>query len=115
VHEQDNEKIGERNGQLVAIVHEDGVNTYDRFSDYQVAAADSYWTDTREYWAGVRGMWDAAIARRRGVWVEEEADNGAVTGPALMGLADRIHNDEIQTQPALAEAQTAISTATSAA
>jgi hypothetical protein len=115
VHEQDNEKLGERNGQLVAIVHEDGVNTYEHFTEYQVAAADSYWADTRDYWAGVRGMWDSAIARRRGVWVEEEAQNGAVTGPALMGLADRIHNDEIQTQPALAEAQTAITTATSAA
>ncbi|QGZ95392.1 DUF6607 family protein [Terricaulis silvestris] len=115
VHEQDNEKIGDRNGQLVAIVHEDGVNTYERFTEYPVAAADSYWTDTREYWAGVRGMWDAAIARRRGVWVEEEAQNGAITGPALMGLADRIHSDEIETTPALAEAQTAIATATSAA
>jgi hypothetical protein len=115
VHEQDNEKIGERNGQLVAIVHEDGVNTYERFTEYPVAAADAYWNDTREYWAGVRDMWDAAVARRRGVWVEEEAQNGAITGPALMGLADRIHNGEIQTTPALAEAQTAITTATSAA
>jgi hypothetical protein len=115
VHEQDNEKIADRDGQAVAIVHEDGVNTYERFSDYPVAAADAYWTDTHAYWAGVRGMWDAAIARRRGVWVEEEAQNGAVTGPALMGLADRIHNDEIETQPALAEAQNTISTATSAA
>jgi len=30
-----------------------------------------------------------------------------------MGLADRIHADEIQTGPALAEAQAAITTATS--
>lgn len=113
VHEQDNEKIGAREGQLVAIVHEDGVNTYDRFSDYQVAAADSYWADTRDYWAGVRQAWDDAIARRRGVWVEEEAQNGAVTGPTLMGLADRIHSEEFATAPALAEAQAAIARATS--
>lgn len=115
VHEQDNEKIGERNGELVAIVHEDGVNTYERFSDYPVAAADSYWTDTRDYWGGVRRAWNEAIARRRGVWVEEEAQNGAVTGPALMGLADRIHNGEAQTASALVEARTAIAQATSAA
>ena len=115
MHEQDNEKLGERDGRLVAIVHEDGVNTYDRFNGYQVAAADAYWTDTQAYWAGVREMWDDAIARRRGVYVEEEAQNGAVTGPTLMGLADRIHNDEIETAPALAEAQTAITTATSVA
>jgi hypothetical protein len=112
VHEQDNEKIGTRNGQFVAIVHEDGVNAYERFSEYPIAAADSYWTDTRDYWAGVRQAWDDAIARRRGVWVEEEAQNGAITGPTLMGLADRIHGGEIQTAPALAEAQTAITQAT---
>jgi hypothetical protein len=61
----------------------------------------------------VRQAWDDAIARRRGVWVEEEAQNGAITGPTLMGLADRIHASEIQTGPALAEAQTAITQATS--
>jgi hypothetical protein len=32
-----------------------------------------------------------------------------------MGLADRIHSAEIQTAPALAEAQTTITSATSAA
>jgi hypothetical protein len=115
VHEQDNEKLGARDGRLVAIVHEDGVNTYDRFSGYPAAAADAYWTDTRDYWAGVRQAWDDAIARRGGVWVEEEAQNGAVTGPTLMGLADRIHGGETQTAPALAEARTAIAQATSAA
>ncbi|MGQ0531231.1 MAG: DUF6607 family protein [Caulobacteraceae bacterium] len=113
VHEQDNEKLGTRNGELVAIVHEDGVNTYDHFNEYQVSAADSYWADPADYWAGVRQAWDDAIARRRGVWVEEEAQNGAITGPTLMGLADRIHSDEITTQPALAEAQAAITQATS--
>lgn len=115
VHEQDNEKIGERDGQLVAIVHEDGVNTYDRFSDYPVAAADNYWRDTADYWAGVRTAWDEAIARRRAVYVEEEAQNGAITGPTLMGLADRIHAGEAQTLPALTEARAAIAQATSAA
>ncbi|MBY0566863.1 MAG: hypothetical protein K2P70_06105 [Hyphomonadaceae bacterium] len=115
VHEQDNEKIGERGGAMVAIVHEDGVNTYDRFSDYPVAAADAYWQSTADYWAGVRGAWDEAIARRRGVWVEEEAQNGAITGPTLMGLADRIHAGEITTPPAITEARSAIAIATSQA
>ncbi|MBX3429185.1 MAG: hypothetical protein KF779_06365 [Hyphomonadaceae bacterium] len=113
VHEQDNEKLATRDGQLVAIVHEDGCNTYSRFSDYDVSAADAYWRDTADYWGGVRQAWDDAIARRRGVWVEEEAQNGAVTGPTLMGLADRIHAAEIPTAPALAEAESAIAQATS--
>jgi hypothetical protein len=115
VHEQDNEKIADRDGQAVAIVHEDGVNTYERFSDYQVAAADAYWADTQDYWAGVRQAWDDAIARRRGVYVEEQAEWGSVVSEQLISLADDIHNDEAQTQPALAEARTAITTATTAA
>lgn len=112
IHEQDNEKIGPRNGADVAVVHEDGINTYERFGDYPVTAADSYWTDTGEYWAGVRDAWDGAITRGRGVMVEEEPQNGAITGPALMGLADRIHAREIATAPALMEARTTILRAT---
>ncbi|HYD88437.1 MAG TPA: DUF6607 family protein [Vitreimonas sp.] len=115
VHEQDNEKIGTRDGALVAIVHEDGVNTYDRFSDYPVAAADAYWADTQTYWAGVRTAWDEAIARRRGVYVEEQAEWGSIVSQQLMTLADNIHADAAQTTPALAEAQAAILQATSAA
>lgn len=112
VHEQDNEKVRTRDGLPVAVVHEDGVNTYDHFDEYQVSAANSYWTATAAYWGGVRQAWDDAIARGRGVWVEEEASAGAVTGPTLMGLADRIHSDEILTAPALAEARAAITQAT---
>jgi hypothetical protein len=115
VHEQDNEKIGTRDGQLVAIVHEDGVNTYDRFNQYQVSAADSYWADTADYWAGVRQAWDEAITRRRGVWVEEQAEWGSVVSQQLMTLADNIRGNTAQTPVALAEAQTAITQATSAA
>lgn len=115
VHEQDNEKIGVRDGQATAIVHEDVVNTYDRFSGYEVAAGDAYWTSTNEYWASVRQDWDDAIARGRGVYVEEEAQNGAVTGPTLMGLASRIHDGEIQTAAAIIEARAAIVQATTRA
>jgi hypothetical protein len=115
VHEQDNEKIGDRDGQPVALVHEDGFNTYERFSDYPVAIADAYWASTREYWAGVRAAWDAAIARDGGVRVEEEAQNGAITGPTLMGLADQIYAGSVQTPSALADARAAIAHATGAA
>lgn len=113
VHEQDNDKIGELNGQSVTFVHEDGFNTYTHFNEYPVAAAESYWADTREYWAGVRSAWDEAVQRGRGgVWVEEEAQAGSVTGPTLMGLADRIHSDELTTEPAITEARNTIETAT---
>lgn len=115
VHEQDNEKIGERDGVNVAIVHEDVLNTYERFNGYTVSAADEYWQATSEYWAGVRGAWDEAILRRRGVWVEEEAQNGAITGPMLMGLASRIQDGDIETAPAIVQARSTIAEATSQA
>jgi hypothetical protein len=114
VHEQDNEKIGLRDGAPVVIVHEDGVNTYERFGDYAVAAADAYWSDTSAYWAGVRQAWDKAAARHGGVVVQEEAQSGVVTGPMLMGLAERIHADEIDPAAALAQARLVIATHTSA-
>ncbi|NWG53250.1 MAG: hypothetical protein HXY28_05980 [Hydrogenophilaceae bacterium] len=112
IHEQDNSKIGERDGATMTFVHEDGINTYTRFADYPVAAADSYWADTQTYWAGVRAAWDDAIARDNGVSVEEEPENGAVTGPTLMGLAARIHDGEAETAAALAEARACIAQAT---
>ncbi|UPT61325.1 MAG: hypothetical protein M0D54_12865 [Hyphomonadaceae bacterium JAD_PAG50586_4] len=115
VHEQDNEKLAEREGQTATIVHEDAVNTYDRYSNYEIAAADSYWSATREYWAAVRSAWDEAIGRGRGVYVEEEAQNGAITGPTLMGLASRIQDGDVQTAAAIAEARTTIQLATRAA
>jgi hypothetical protein len=63
----------------------------------------------------VREAWDEAIARRRGVWVEEQAEWGSVVSQQLMTLADNIHSDSAQTSTALAEAQIAITQATTAA
>lgn len=108
VHEQDNAKLGLVNGAISTFVHEDGVNTYTKYDAYDVAAADSYWSKTKDYWAAVRGAWDAAITRGRGVTIEEEAQNGAVTGPVLMGLADRINSGEITTEAAVVEARAKI-------
>lgn len=112
VHEQDNAKLGLVDGAIATFVHEDGVNTYTKFNGYDVAAADSYWAKTKDYWAAVRSAWDAAITRSRGVSIEEEAQNGAVTGPTLMGLADRINNGEIGTEAAIVEARAKIESET---
>jgi hypothetical protein len=112
VHEQDNAKIGLRDGAPATFVHEVVLNTYDRASDFNIATADRYWAATRDYWAAVRAAWDEAIVRGRGVRLQEEADNGSITGPRLMGLADRIQAREIATGAAIAEARTIIGDAT---
>ncbi len=56
VHEQDNSKLV-LTGEPHVLVREIGVNTYTRFDEFTVAAADDYWTATADYWANVRAEW----------------------------------------------------------
>jgi hypothetical protein len=114
VHEQDNAKIGLRDGQSTTFVHEVVLNTYTRFSDYDVAAADRYWAGTKGYWAAVRAAWDETAAKKKGITLEEEAEAGAVTGPTLMGLADEILKGEKTEAAAIAEARQVIAEETGA-
>lgn len=112
VHEQDNAKMGLSDGRLTTVTHEFVINTYRRDSDFPAAKGDAYWAKTKDYWAAVRGFWDAAIAAGKGVTVAEEPENGSVTGPTLMGLADEIVAGTKTTESAVAEARTTIATAT---
>lgn len=104
VHEQDNAKIGTKDGRPVTFVHEYVVNTYVPASDFPVAAAEAYWTKTGEYWAAGRRQWDAAIDRRRGVTLGEVADTGSATAHELMLLADDLVSGETTTAAATQEA-----------
>lgn len=90
VHEQDNDKLGPKDGTLVTYVDETVVNTYDRAAGFAVAAADAYWAKTARYWAAVRRGWDAALAGSRPLTVAEVAETGSVTGERLMGWADDV-------------------------
>jgi len=112
IHEQDNAKIGPRDGATVTFVHEVVLNTYSRFSGFDVAAADSYWAGTKDYWAEVRKAWDEAAARGAGITLEEEPQAGSVTGPTLMGLADQILKGDSTTGAAVAKARQVIAEAT---
>lgn len=113
IHWQDNTKMGEDGGELSAFVQESVLNTYTKDDGFNARRADDYWAATRDYWAAVRTEWDAAIARGNGmVRVEEEAGNGSVTGPALMGLADDIEAGKTTTTEAVSKAKTIIAEAT---
>lgn len=57
VHEQDNEKLVLQGDDHV-LVREIAYNVYRRFDGYNVAAADEYWAETRDFWADVRAEWD---------------------------------------------------------
>ena len=108
VHEQDNAKVGMKDGKPQTYVHEAVINTYDKNSAYEIAAADGYWNATKGYWAAVRTAWDQAIVKDGGVAVTEEAENGSVTGPKLMTLAEQIVGGSKDERTAIAEARTLI-------
>lgn len=112
VHEQDNAKLGVKDGQAVTYVHEDALNAYVRFSDFNAKAADDYWAKTGAYWAAVRGAWDEAIRADQGVRVGEEPQFGSVTGPRLMGLADEVAEGELAEAEAISQARAEIVRAT---
>ena len=105
VHIQDNLKDAEIDGALTAIVQEDVVNTYRTDTTYNPAPGDDYWAKTKDYWAGVRAAWDEVILANNGVGLEEEAQNGSTTGPALMGMATQIVDGLKTTEAAIAEAR----------
>jgi len=105
VHEQDNAKIGMKDGKSVTFVHEVVLNTYTRDDKFDVAAADAYWTKTKDYWAAVRKLWDETLTRDGAITVALEPENGTVTGPKLMGLADAIVAGKTTTKKAIAEAR----------
>jgi hypothetical protein len=99
VHEQDNAKIGVKDGHNVTFVHEVLLNSYVPATDFPIAAADDYWAKTKGYWANVRADWDRTILANQGLRIREEADNGTKIGHELMLLADDVASGE-QTEAA---------------
>jgi hypothetical protein len=117
VHLQDNVKMGPSEGdagELTAIVQEDVINTYRKVDNYDPAPGDAYWAATKDYWAGVRAAWDEAIVASGGLYLEEEANRGAVTGKPLMDWAEEIQAGTLTTEAAIAQARDLIARATTA-
>jgi hypothetical protein len=105
VHEQDNAKVGVKDGREVTFVHEIALNTYRRSDKFNWAAADTYWAKTKDYWAQVRAGWDREFAGGKVVTVAEEAQMGSLTSPLLMDLADKIAENQTTTAKAAAIAR----------
>src|SRR3546814_18827338 len=73
---------------LVPIVQEYVLNTYIKYDQYDVQAADDYWAATKEYWAAVRAEWDRVAATKGGIAIEEKADTGTVISGRMLAMAD---------------------------
>jgi hypothetical protein len=115
VHIQDNVKLGAAEGDAgepTAIVQEDVVNTYRRFDDFDPQPGDAYWAATGDYWAAVRDAWDERIEATGGLWLEQEANRGSVTGKDLMDWAVDVQEGRLTNEAAVARARALIATAT---
>ncbi|RZJ05796.1 MAG: hypothetical protein EON89_02345 [Brevundimonas sp.] len=115
VHIQDNMKMAQAEGDAgepVAVVQEDVINTYRKVDNYDPKPGDDYWTASKDYWAGVRAAWDERIQANGGLYLEEEANRGAVTGKPLMDWAEEIQAGTLTTEQGVAQARALILQAT---
>lgn len=108
VHEQDNAKIGMKDGAARTFAHEVLVNSYAKAEDFPISAADDYWTKTKDYWAAVRAEWERRIAAGKGLRLKEEPETGSATGHELMLFADDVATGEMTLAAAKTEAMALI-------
>ena len=118
IHWQDNTKMmpaEDGSGELVPVVQEYVLNTYERFDDYNVAAADEYWAKTKDYWAAIRAKWDEVKRTNGGIKIEQAANQGnSSIGSELLQIADAIKKGETTSDDATAQALAKIEAGTGA-
>ncbi len=93
VHEQDNQKLTltEAGEPVGVIAHEMGLNSYERISETEVAAATKYWREHEAAWAEIRAAWLPLLER------DTLALRRHVGGDRLNDLIDdAIENDAIR-------------------
>jgi hypothetical protein len=110
VQEEDNAKVGVKDGKTVTFTHEYVVNTYNRATGFPIEAADDYWAKTKDYWAAVRAEWAARLAANKQLVVPEVAEDGSSTGARLGEIADDILGGTKKTDTAIAAAKAVIAT-----
>jgi len=116
IHWQDNTKMmpaRDGSGELVPVVQEYVLNTYERFDGYNVAAAEAYWQKTRGYWDAVRGKWDEVAIANGGIRIAQEPSAGTTIANELMTLADAIKDGKETPEAASAKALALIEDSTS--
>jgi hypothetical protein len=114
IHWQDNTMMRPIDGKLQPVIQEYVLNTYTRFKDYDVKAADDYWAATQGYWAAIRAEWDVVAKAENGIRIKEEAETGTVIAGRLLELADEIQEGKTREAAAIAEARRLIQQNTTA-
>ncbi|MEM1051184.1 MAG: DUF6607 family protein [Pseudomonadota bacterium] len=105
VHWQDNTKLKWVDGEAVPYVQESVLNTYERFDDYPVSAADNYWTASADYWAAVRAEWDVVFAKHGGVSIEQDPGMGTSIAGEILNMGTQLLMGGIKEADAIARAK----------
>lgn len=61
LHEQDNVKLNRTEAGDEVIAYEKGINKYVKVDDAKCAKAKAFWNEEKDFWAGVRQEWAAAM------------------------------------------------------
>ena len=95
VHEQDSYKLVlEGVGQPAEVlVHESGLNVYDRTDDVDFTAGREYWDHTRRYWQDVRAIWADILDEPGRVAVQAKLDDQRLYA-RLFDLAEQVAEAE---------------------
>ena len=107
IHWQDNTKMmpaEDGSGELIPVVQEYVLNTYERFDGYNVEAAEAYWSETAAYWEAVRGAWDAAAQSTGGINIAQQPQYGTQIAAELLELANSINKGELDAEAAANQA-----------
>lgn len=113
VHEQDNSKLIQRDGDPQTLVREVGVNTYRKNGDFDAAIATTYWDETKDYWAGVRDAWAGLEAGSTRFGLTMQGEPEALYQP-LLGYAASVRDGSMTTAEAIEAAQETIAEYTTA-
>lgn len=111
VHEQDNAKLILTGDTPQVLVHEIGINTYVKASDYEDTVALTYWEQTSDFWAGVRAIWTTLETDHGAYGLTVQGEPEAIYMP-LLGIAEGFADGNLTLDQALEDAEDIIETHT---
>jgi hypothetical protein len=87
VHEQDNYKLDLNESGNRIIAHETGFNTYERTTEYDFRAADTYWKETEAFWTAVHDRWTKLLKESPSITLKNDA---RAISRKVLGMADEL-------------------------
>lgn len=95
VHEQDNYKLilDDAGQPKQVLVHESGLNVYDKVDDIDFAAGHEYWDATKVYWQDVRAVWADLLSQPGTLTLKGKVDGNRLH-QVLFALAQEVKDSD---------------------